>query len=85
MLLPVLLGMSALETDHEAHIAAFPSVKMQLFAVAIHTCGYLLLTGTIAWIVFSRLGASVLRKAWLNLDLVWAAALVVTSVVTLLV
>jgi hypothetical protein len=83
MLLPVLLGMSALGASHEAHIAAFPSVKMQLFAVAIHTCGYLLLTGTIAWIVFSRLGVSVLRKAWLNLDFVWALALIATAGLTL--
>jgi len=83
MLLPVLLGMSVMGASHEAHIAAFPSVKMQLLAVAIHTCGYLLLTGTIAWIVFSRLGVSVLRKAWLNLDFVWALALIATAGLTL--
>jgi hypothetical protein len=83
MLLPVLLGMSAMGMGHEAHIAAFPSVKMQLFAIAIHTFGYLLLTGTIAWIVFSRLGVSVLRKAWLNLDYVWALALIATAGLTL--
>ncbi|HXO62641.1 MAG TPA: hypothetical protein VN850_12580 [Candidatus Acidoferrales bacterium] len=83
MLLPVLLGMSAVGAGHESHISAFPSVKMQLVAVAIHTCGYLLLTGTIAWIVFSRLGVSVLRKAWLNLDFVWALALIATAGLTL--
>jgi hypothetical protein len=37
MLLPVLLGMSAMEAGPESHIAPFPSVKMQLLAVAIHT------------------------------------------------
>jgi hypothetical protein len=83
MLLPVLLGMPAVGAGHESHISAFPSVKMQLVAVAIHTCGYLLLTGTIAWIVFSRLGVSVLRKAWLNLDFVWALALIATAGLTL--
>jgi hypothetical protein len=83
MLLPVLLGMSATGAGHESHIAAFPSVKMQLFAVAIHTCGYLILTGTIAWVVFTRLGVSVLRKAWLNLDFVWAMALIATAGLTL--
>jgi hypothetical protein len=30
-----------------------------------------------------KLGVGLLRKAWINLDLVWAAALVVTSVATL--
>jgi len=83
MLLPVLLGMSAMGADHETYLAAFPSVKIQLFAVAIHTFGYLLLTGTIAWVVFKRLGVSVLRKAWLNLDFVWAVALIATAGLTL--
>jgi hypothetical protein len=35
-------------------------------------------------VVYSKLGLAILRKAWLNLNLVWAAALVVTSVLTLL-
>jgi hypothetical protein len=83
MLLPVLLGMSAVGSGHESHLTAFLSVKMQLFAVATHTCGYLLLTGTIAWLVFKKLGVSVLRKAWLNLDFVWAMALIATAGLTL--
>jgi hypothetical protein len=83
MLLPVLLGMSAMGAGHETHVTAFPSVKLQLLAIAIHTFGYLLLTGTIAWLVFTRLGVSVLRKAWLNLDFVWALALIATAGLTL--
>jgi hypothetical protein len=83
MLLPVLLGMSAVGAGHESHTTAFPGAKMQLFAVAIHTFGYLLLTGTIAWLVFKKLGVSVLRKTWLNLDFVWAMALIATAGLTL--
>jgi hypothetical protein len=83
MLLPVLLGMSGMGADHEVHGNAFPGLGMQILAVAIHTFGYLLLTGAIAWIVYKRLGLSVLRKAWLNLDLVWAMALIVTAGLTL--
>jgi hypothetical protein len=30
------------------------------------------------------LGLSILRKAWLNLDLVWAAALIATAGLTLI-
>ena len=33
--------------------------------------------------VFEKLGVGLLRKAWFNLDLVWAIALVVTSIATL--
>jgi hypothetical protein len=85
MLLPILLGMSAKNVGgHEMHANAFPGVGMQLLAVAIHTLGYLLLTGAIAWVVYKRVGLSILRKAWLNLDLVWAAALIATAGLTLI-
>jgi hypothetical protein len=34
--------------------------------------------------VYRRLGLSLLRTAWFNLDWIWAAALVVTGVIVLL-
>jgi hypothetical protein len=83
MLLPVLLGMSVMGAGHEMPAAAFPGFAAQVLAITIHTLGYLLLTGAIAWIVYKWLGLSLLRKAWLNLDLVWAMALIATAVVTL--
>jgi hypothetical protein len=79
MLLPVLLGMSGAGAHHEMHAIAFPGLGTQLLAVAVHTLGYLLLTGAIAWVVYNKLGLSVLRKAWLNLDFVWATALIATA------
>jgi len=83
MLLPVLLGMSAPSAEHASHSAAFPGMTLQLLAVGIHTFGYLLLTGTIAWVVYEKLGLSVLRQAWVNLDLIWAFALIATAGLTL--
>ena len=65
--------------------SAAASPLAALFATAVHTAAYLAVTGLIAWVVYSKFGLAVLRKAWLNLNLVWAAALVVTSVVTLLI
>ena len=88
MLLPVLLGSRAAEAaDHAAghpHMSAAASPLAALLATAVHTAAYLAVTGFIAWVVYSKFGLAILRKAWLNLNLVWAAALVVTSVVTLL-
>ena len=37
----------------------------------------------IAWVVHRKLGLSLLRTAWFNMDWAWAAALVVTGVVVL--
>jgi hypothetical protein len=82
MLLPVLLEMSG-GGEHASHAAAFPGVKLQLLAVAIHTFGYLLLTGMIAWVVYKKLGLSILRQGWVNLDLIWASALIATAGLTL--
>jgi hypothetical protein len=87
MLLPVLLGSRTVEAaDHIAghhHTFAAASPLAALLATGVHTTAYLAVTGLIAWVVYTKLGVSVLRKAWLNLNLVWAAALVVTSLVTL--
>ena len=88
MLLPVLLGSRTVEAaDHMAghhHTSAAASPLAALLATAVHTIAYLAVTGLIAWVVYSKFGLAILRKAWLNLNMVWAAALVVTSVVTLL-
>lgn len=54
-----------------------------LWATAVHTLGYLLTTGAVAVVVYEKVGLRVLRRAWVNLDVVWAAALVVTAVLTL--
>jgi hypothetical protein len=88
MLLPVLLGSHTVEAaDHMAghrHISAATSPLAALLATAVHTTAYLAVTGLIAWVVYRKFGLAILRKAWLNLNLVWAAALVITSVITLL-
>ena len=88
MLLPVLLGSRTVEaSDHIAghhHTSAAASPLAAVLATAVHTIAYLAVTGLIAWVVYSKFGLAVLRKAWINLNLVWAAALVVTGVVTLL-
>jgi hypothetical protein len=49
----------------------------------LHTLGYLLVAGAVAFIVYRKLGLRLLRRAWINLDLIWAAALVLTAVLTI--
>jgi len=54
-------------------------------ALLVHTLGYLLITGLIAFVVYEKLGLEVLRKTWVNLDLIWAVALIATAGFTLLI
>jgi hypothetical protein len=49
------------------------------------SAGYLLVTGLIAVVVYRKLGLRMLRTMWINLDLIWGGALVVTGAVALLV
>ena len=87
MVVPVLLAGTTVEAAEKTAIHHHPSAAspfVALLATGLHTMAYLAVTGLIAWVVYRRLGLALLRKAWLNLDLVWAAALVVTGLVTLL-
>ena len=52
-------------------------------AALVHSAGYLLATGVIAVLVYERVGLGFLRRGWINLDLIWAVALVVTGLATL--
>ena len=42
---------------------------------ALHAAGYLIVTAFVALLVFEKLGVGLLRRAWFNLDLIWASAL----------
>ncbi len=80
MVVPVFLGMAApAEAGHSCHTAG---AATGLAATAVHGAGYLIVTAAVAWIVFEKLGLGLLRKAWVNLDVIWAAALVATGAVT---
>ena len=54
-------------------------------AALIHTLGYFTVTAVAALFVYRKFGLALLRRAWFNLDLIWAVALVVTGFVALLV
>ena len=44
----------------------------------------LVVMGTIALVVYDRYGLGFLRRAWFNMDLIWAVTLVTAGIVTLL-
>jgi hypothetical protein len=73
--------------DHANHIAAAHTTAVAttgVMAVAVHSGAYLAMMSLVAWVVYRRIGLSVLRTAWLNVDWIWAGALVITGVVVLL-
>ena len=79
MLFPVLLGLPAV-----THVKdPLPTGLQDLAAVGLHTAAMLLTMAVIAVIVYERLGVMVLRKAWVNLDLLWSVAVIGAGLVTL--
>ena len=79
MVLPVFLSMSAAEQP-SCHAHA----SMGIAATLAHGAGYLAVTALAAWIVVDRIGLGILRKGWINLDAIWAAVLILTACLTLL-
>jgi hypothetical protein len=89
MVVPVLLRSNTVEAQSRIsghnHISHTVTPLAGMLATGVHTVAYLAVTGLLAWVVYRKLGLALLRKAWLNFDLVWAAALVATGLVTLLI
>lgn len=85
--MPGEVGAEAAATEgagvHHAMLSGLPEEQViGLLATLLHTAAYLLVTGVIAVLVFEKLGLRRLRSLWINLDLVWAVALVATALVT---
>jgi hypothetical protein len=66
---------------HAAHAGLATAGVDSIVALLAHTGGYLLATGLAAVIVYEKLGLRFLRTLWLNIDLVWGVALVLTGLV----
>lgn len=63
--------------QHGAALAAFAqSAWIGGLAVLVHTAGMLVATAVVAWVVYSWVGLMVLRRSWINLDLLWSAGLI---------
>jgi hypothetical protein len=50
-----------------------------LLGVGVHTLAMLMVTAAIAVSVYEWVGLDILRRAWINIDLVWTAALAATG------
>jgi len=52
--------------------------------VGVHTLGYVLTGTAVALLVYTKVGVKFLRTAWLNVDAVWAGALILTGLIAFL-
>jgi hypothetical protein len=89
MLVPVVLDFLCVDTGgpHPGHQAllelARGDLSLTLIAATAHTVAMVGTSGAIAWVVYRYLGLDLLRRSWLNLDLLWAVLLIVVGAIAL--
>jgi hypothetical protein len=83
MLFPILVNLHAATMTHAHHAMimatpAHPAIGLAeaTSIVLLHTGAMLLVMGTVAFAVYVWIGLKILRSAWINLDAIWAGALV---------
>ena len=81
--MPQAATVAAADHNHAHHVGA-AAANVAVAAVALHTAAYFTVMAIAAWVVYRKLGLSLLRKAWFNMDWLWAGALVLTGMVVLL-
>ena len=80
MLLPLFVAEAPVPSCHAHAGLALTGPGGYAAATLVHTGAMLVVAGTIAFVVYYKLGLSLLRRGWFNLDRVWAAALVVSGI-----
>jgi hypothetical protein len=80
MLVPVIISLclSASPTEESITVGSLP---IALAAVAVHTGAMLAVTAAMAGVVYEWMGLAFLRRGWINLDLIWIAALAATGLI----
>ncbi len=79
MLAPVLIPLCLSSPAGEPTAAG--SLPMALAAIGIHMAAMLAVILVIAVSVYEWLGLSLLRRGWINFDLIWIVALAITGIV----
>jgi hypothetical protein len=94
MVLPFVLGSGppsdAVPHHHAASLGADSSAALvtagvmgmnaaAVGAALVHTVGYLAVTALLAVVVYEKVGLGILRRAWINLNVVWSIALIAAA------
>ena len=93
MLVPILMRIASTEQMHGAHahgthqaaMADSATVFAYLAMVGLHTLAMFAVMAAVAIVVYEKLGVLILKRAWFNVDILWAGALVGAGVITLVV
>jgi hypothetical protein len=82
MLIPVMVPL-CLSGAPAQELTAGGSIVIGLAALGVHTATMLATIGAISLAVYNWVGVAFLRRGWVNLDLIWIAALVMCGLALL--
>jgi hypothetical protein len=93
MLFPILVDLhSATSATHAHHVMAMAppahatlDIAQSAAVVLLHTSAMLIVMGAIAFAVYEWIGLKILRSAWINLDAIWAGALIAAGALSLVI
>lgn len=90
MLAPIILNLeqagngAAVDLSHHAgYLDVTDTAAAWGIGLAVHTAAMLAIMLAVALVVYKKVGLAFLRRGWLNMDLLWAAALFIAGGVTL--
>lgn len=83
MVAPFLVDIAGPHASHLAHASGEVGARLVL-AVALHMASMLAVMALVAWVVYKRASLAVLRRRWINFDLIWAVSLIVVGALALL-
>ncbi|HUF45606.1 MAG TPA: hypothetical protein VMN43_09685 [Aestuariivirgaceae bacterium] len=84
MLAPLLLEGPIGHSHHADHVSFAGSFGVAMAAVGVHTLAMGATTMVVALAVYAWLGLAVLRRAWFNVDRLWAGALIAAGILLFL-
>ncbi len=83
MLAPFLPAAFAPANAHSEHFAqAINAAEGWAPALFAHTLGFFIVMVAIAIIVYEKLGVALLRKAWININAIWAISLITAGILS---
>ena len=91
MLFPALMKISPaqISTHHHHQLppitSGAPGPIVSAAVVLLHTGAMFVVMGIVAVVVYEWIGLQILRSAWINLDTIWAGALIAAGILSLII
>ncbi len=79
MVAPALVALMGDENGGDARARSVEAIT----GIGVHTAALVVVMAAVAWVVYRWVGLAILRTHWINFDLVWAMALLVTGGIAL--